>query len=184
MKKRTAGFILASVALAAFPATAADYNYPPRSVGTCAEMSASEARADADAKIGDMQSAVADVLADAEAQTDSAEYRELDTLYARMSSRLLVAEQARENQESTDDPTRLESDCGLVDAAYTAIMADAATADRLVNGGTAGGQGESRTGGENGLPSYDTTTRGRSVAPNGATDGRENSAFGRGTPFS
>lgn len=188
MTKRTVGFLLlASVALAAGPVAAEDGVTRMLPTGLCAEMSANETRADADEKIADMRIAVDEVkdMRDAaQASGSVSEYQQLNNLYTQMNSRLLVAEQARDNQEESDDPAILESDCGLIDAAYTSVMGSRDAANRVINGGVEGGDFESLTGGADGLPSYDTTTRGRTITPDGAEDGREDSSFGRGTPFS
>jgi hypothetical protein len=153
----------------------------------CAEMGASETREDADDKIAQMRVAVnevKDLRDDAQSEGAVSEYQQLNNLYTQTNSRLLVAEQARDNQDATDDPASLESDCGLIDAAYTSVMGSRDAARRVISGGVEGGDSEALTGGAIGLPNYDTTSRGRTISADGSQDGRENSAFGRGTPFS
>ena len=190
MTKRTVGItLLALTVLSVGPVAAQsiDESSGLRATGLCTTLNAGEMRDDADGKIADMRAAVNDVkdMRDAaQASGDVSRYQQLNNLYTQMNSRLLVAEQARDGQQGTDERNSLESDCGLIDAAYTSVMGSRDQAERVVTGGVTGGDSENLVGGSNGLPNYDTTSRGRTVSADGSEDGRENSAFGRGTPFS
>lgn len=189
MTKGTIGVaVLALMTMAAAPAFAWDGDVGPLlATGMCAESNVGELRDDADAKVGQMRTAVDEVRDLRDFAQDSgnvSNYQRLNNLYTQMNSRLLVAEQAREGLANSDDRNSLESDCGLIDAAYTSVMGSLDEAGRVVSGGVTGGDEENLLGGANGLPSYDTTTRGRTTALSGAEDGREDASFGRGTPFS
>ena len=190
MTKRTVGIVLLALTVISVGPAAAQSTETSnglRATGLCMNLSAGEVRDDADGKIGDIRVAVTevkDMRDSAQASGDVSRYQQLNNLYTQMNSRLLVAEQAREGQNGTDDRNSLESDCGLIDAAYTSVMSSRDQAERVVTGGVTGGDAENLVGGSDGLPNHDTTSRGRTISPDGSDDGRENSAFARGTPFS
>ena len=189
MTKRTITVaVLATLAFGATPATAQDGDLGGLlATGMCAEYEAGDLRDDADAKIAQMRIAVGDVREMRDAAQDLGDvsrYQRLNNLFTQMNSRLLVAEEAREGMTSGQDRNSLESECGLIDAAYTSVMGSRDEAERVVSGGMTDGDMENLLGGANGLPTYDTATRGRTTLLGGDEDGREDASFGRGTPFS